>query len=748
MNMRIKVNYSKPLAILLLFLICTIELWSQGNTCGTAAALPINTSCTYAASNITGAHTASGLTPGFTCYGSGSTQIDIWYTFTGNGNQNIIRYLPAAGFDPVMQLYSGACGSLTQVACADAGGSGSLETITFNSVAATTYYVRIVRYSGGTMNGQICGYTILPPANDNCTAAIGLTVNPDLACGSVTAGTVLGATASAQANACAGTADDDVWYSFVATATSHRLELSNVVGSSTDMMHNVYGGTCAAIGAPLSCSDPDISTVAGLTIGNTYYVRVYTYNGASNPTTTFNICVGTVPPPPPNDNCAGAISLTPGNCTTTTTGYTTSATQSQVGCTGTANDDVWYKFVANSTSHQVDVFGSGDLVHQVFSGTCGTLTSLACSDPNTTLVTGLTIGNTYYIRVYGFNAGSSENFSLCVKTLGPCNTPQNEDFCADPAILTAGATDWNGSTSLVYTSDQSGNLGSFCGTIENNSWYKFVAGATTEVFDFSFIGNCGSGVQAAVYDITRNGNNCCTAFNLKSNCINALGSGIVTATTLTIGNEYVLLVDGVAGDVCDFTLKNWAVSNVLLSDNLNHFFGNPQVNSNRLHWETSSDVAFDHFLLEKSTDGKTFQMIGSIKADPNKENVTYQFDDIYISSEITYYRLKMYYADGSYQFSDKIGVFNKFNAIQTMIYPNPFKDGVTIESNHYLDNETEIPVEIVNHLGTVISHKKIPILTKKLFLPIDPNLELGIYYVKIYFPAGTEIYKIIKSSSN
>jgi hypothetical protein len=734
--------------IIILSLLCSGGIFSQGNTCATASALPVNTSCTYAASNITGAHTASGTAPGFSCYGSGSTQIDIWYTFTGDGNQTIIRYLPTTN-DAVMQLYSGACGSLTQIACADGGGNGSLETITFNSVNATVYKVRIVRYSGGTMNGQICAYKILPPVNDNCTSATALTVNPDLACGSVTAGTVLGATASAQANACAGIADDDVWFSFVATAVSHRIELSNVVGSSTDMMHNVYGGTCGAIGAPLSCSDPDQSTIAGLTIGNTYFVRVYTYNGASNPTTTFNICVGTVPPPPTNDNCAGAISLTPGNCLTSTTGYTTSATQSQAGCTGTANDDVWYQFTANSTSHQVEVTGSGDLVHQVFSGNCGALVSLACSDPNTTLVTGLTIGNTYYVRVYGYNAGSSENFSICVKKLGPCNTPQNEDFCADPATLTAGATDWNGSSSLVYTSDQSGNLGSFCGTIENNSWYKFIAGATSEVFDFSFIGNCASGIQAAVYDITRDGNNCCTAFGLKSNCINSLGSGIVTATGLTIGNEYVLMVDGVAGDVCDFTLKNWEVGNViLLSNKLNHFYGTPKIDHNNLHWETSSEVDFDHFSIEKSNDGKAFQSIGSVKADPLNESVSYSFQDIYISSEVTYYKLKIFYADGSFQYSEIVGIYNEFNAIQTMIYPNPFKAGVTIETNHSFENEDEIVVELVNHIGNVVLHKKLSTLTNKLFLPIDSNLELGIYYVKIYFPAGTEVYKVVKSSSN
>jgi hypothetical protein len=50
--------------------------------------------------------------------------------------------------------------------------------------------------------------------------------------------------------------------------------------------------------------------LVGISIGATYYVRVS--NIGSSPTINgdFNICVNTSNPPPSNDDCAGAITLT------------------------------------------------------------------------------------------------------------------------------------------------------------------------------------------------------------------------------------------------------------------------------------------------------------------------------------------------------------------------------------------------------------------------------------------------------
>ena len=165
--------------------------------------------------------------------------------------------------------------------------------------SGSSHTLTVLHGSDVTCDLSLGAFTyICPPVNDNCSGATVLTVNPDYSCAAVSPGTVVGATDSGLTNStCFGTEDDDVWYSFVATSTAHRISILNAAGSTTDMYHVLYDGTggCAALGASLLCSDADVSNPTGLVIGNTYYVQVYTYTSTPNQTTTFNVCVGTQP---------------------------------------------------------------------------------------------------------------------------------------------------------------------------------------------------------------------------------------------------------------------------------------------------------------------------------------------------------------------------------------------------------------------------------------------------------------------
>ena len=169
---------------------------------------------------------------------------------------------------------------------------------------------------------------------------------------------------------------------------------------------------------------------------------------------------------PANDNCAGAISLTVnpgGTCTTTTAGTTVSATQTLVGCTGTADDDVWYQFVASYTSQTITVT-PGTLKNPVmenFSGTCSSLTSLGCvnassgaSTAETTTLTGLTVGATYYVRVYSSSSGSSNKgtFTMCVTspTAPSCTSNTSPANAATGIALSATLTWTAAATATSY----------------------------------------------------------------------------------------------------------------------------------------------------------------------------------------------------------------------------------------------------------------------------------------------------------
>jgi hypothetical protein len=194
-------------------------------------------------------------------------------------------------------------------------------------------------------------------ANDECAAAINVPVNIGTACINSVDGTVLGATPSPNPNGCAGNDDDDVWFQFTATEGTHNITLVNVEGSTTDLYHVVYSGSCGAL-TQLYCSDNDSSIATNLTPGQTYYIRVYTFTGTAGQNTTFTMCVGT-----PVD-CSDASAF----CGETGLVYTNSVgvpSYGSIGCLSTSPNPSWYFMQVSQSGNlnfqiaQVDNTGTG-----------------------------------------------------------------------------------------------------------------------------------------------------------------------------------------------------------------------------------------------------------------------------------------------------------------------------------------------------------------------------------------------------
>ncbi|WP_284464505.1 T9SS type A sorting domain-containing protein [Chryseobacterium sp.] len=418
----------------------------------------------------------------------------------------------------------------------------------------TTYYLRVISVGVG---GESTGCTDIkfktvppPPANDDCAAAVNLTVNPDLNCGSVTAGTTVSATDSGLTpDPCYGTPDDDVWYKFTATATSHVISLKNIVAagttSSTDTYFQVLSGDCATLNSVL-CSDPESAVATGLSVGSTYYIRVYSYGDAGD-AQAFNICVGTLPPPPTNDECSAATTLTVNpdmNCGTVTAGTTLSATDSGLApspCYGNPDDDVWYKFTATAASHVISLrnivgVGTGststDTYFQVFSGICGGLTSVLCSDPDSSIVSGLNAGETYYVRVYSYGgAGRAQSFNICVGTLPP---PPTNDDCASAVTLTVNPNMNCGTVTSGHTlgATDSGLAPDPCGgNPDDDVWFKFTATAASHTITLSDIVSLGASQTVDSYFQVFSGS-CGTLVNvLCSDPESAVATGLTAGST-------------------------------------------------------------------------------------------------------------------------------------------------------------------------------------------------------------------------
>ena len=300
------------------------------------SAFPIipNSTCNYFTfTNAFATATTCGTitAPGCGGYSGG----DVWFSVTVPATGSFTIDSQSGDItDGAMAVYSGSpCGALTLISCDNNSGNGSMPLINVSGqTPGATLYVRFWENgggAGGTFN--ICCSANVPPLNDNCTGAYNVVANSSAACTSQTSGSVLNATASSFTNTCGGSADDDVWFSFVATSNTHSVSLNNINGSTTDLYHSVYAGTCGSPGTPLVCSDPNSSSLTGLTIGSTYFIRVYTRTATTGQNTSFSVCVTNPPLMSPcgnvanNDFCSNPAILTIGAGTfssTTSSMYT------------------------------------------------------------------------------------------------------------------------------------------------------------------------------------------------------------------------------------------------------------------------------------------------------------------------------------------------------------------------------------------------------------------------------------------
>jgi glucose/arabinose dehydrogenase len=252
----------------------------------------------------------------------------------------------------------------------------------------------------------------------------------------------------------------DAWFSFSALSSSETVSIGNLGSKITNPEVQIFSGTTYANFVSKACGTTT-ATATGLTAGATYYIRVA--NVGANPTGTgqtpkFDICLTHPTPPPSNDDCGGAIVLTSG--TANTGGTIWSATASSgipAGCaTGDPDDDVWYKITTGSTSNSLTVslgsvgtnLSSSGAKIQVFTGSCGSLTSYACGTNSLTTTAASNV--TYYIRVYSAGTGSlggtssGSAFNITATATGPTivNSGRTNEVFQQTILSGSGAIDY------------------------------------------------------------------------------------------------------------------------------------------------------------------------------------------------------------------------------------------------------------------------------------------------------------------
>lgn len=165
----------------------------------------------------------------------------------------------------------------------------------------------------------------------------------------------------------------------------------------------------------------------------------------------------------------------------------------------------------------------------------------------------------------------------------------------------------------------------------------------------------------------------------------------------------------------------------------------------KLIWATGTELNASHFEVERSTDGKNWQMLSTINASGNSNSkLAYEYLDITASNtQTTYYRLRQVDYDGKFMYSPTAILLasGSETALKVEFYPNPAKDNLHIIADGIVGEAT---LQIVNTLGQVVLEENLSAngtLTQTLDVS---KLLKGTYMLKLQSDGSQTIKRFIK----
>jgi Secretion system C-terminal sorting domain/N-terminal domain of BNR-repeat neuraminidase len=382
-------------------------------------------------------------------------------------NAQCTTFLPANGQYPVGTIAVGTtCIPVTVTTLAYTGEYSRLsgtaaQTYTYTSSVATDFItitdqatntpiawgVTPLVYTYAAAPGDIFLYR---HDNSSCATAGGQSDRTiQVTCTScASAGTPLCTTNTAPANNATGVSlTPTITWTAATNAVSYDIYLGTSVVGATLL------GNIAATSAVLTAG-------AGLVANTQYfwYVIPKACDGTTPASCTANATSFTTQgPPPANDECAAAVTLTPQpfqatGCPSPVSGTTVNATLSSTPASTTwpssSDDDVWYTFTATSTAPVVRfcnvTYPTGAAVaiaiglHTSCSAAEVTGTGLSVTPVSGTgniSLTGLTVGTTYWMRVLTSLTTSRANFDISI--IDPPLPPANDNCLGATAFSTS-----------------------------------------------------------------------------------------------------------------------------------------------------------------------------------------------------------------------------------------------------------------------------------------------------------------------
>ena len=169
-----------------------------------------------------------------------------------------------------------------------------------------------------------------------------------------------------------------------------------------------------------------------------------------------------------------------------------------------------------------------------------------------------------------------------------------------------------------------------------------------------------------------------------------------------------------------------------------------------LVWSTAVEINNDYFNIERSTNGLTFETIGTIKGSGNSSTIQdYTHRDETPLIGTAYYRLKQTDFDGKFEYFKLITVHYAEEDDGTCIlkvYPNPCTGNCTINLADCPLAENEVDVQLYDAMGNRITNRIQPKSKGRdvsFHMNTNNNLSPGVYIVRSKTGTKQQTQKVI-----
>lgn len=164
---------------------------------------------------------------------------------------------------------------------------------------------------------------------------------------------------------------------------------------------------------------------------------------------------------------------------------------------------------------------------------------------------------------------------------------------------------------------------------------------------------------------------------------------------------------------------------------LMQFYAEKQSNKVALHWQTTAEENVKQFIVQSSSDGRTFKSIGYVTAtDKNSTFNHYSYTDQLPFTGNNFYRLLIQDFDGNFKYSNIVSIRFGEELSNLQLYPCPAKEILQVQLPAGLNGT--INLNVIDLYGHVVKTNNIASTGNVLSTSIDiHNLPHGTYILQI-----------------